>query len=92
VDTAGTLVKAVEALLDAGAKAVYAACTHAVLSGPAIDRINNSKLTELVVTNSVPLNENASKCNRIEVLSVAPLLARAIRSIHEEASVSTLFV
>jgi ribose-phosphate pyrophosphokinase len=92
VDTAGTLVKSVDALLDAGAKAVYAACTHAVLSGPAIDRINNSKLTELVVTNSVPLNENASKCNRIQALSVAPLLARAIRSIHEEASVSTLFV
>jgi len=92
VDTAGTLVKTVEALLEAGAKSVYAACTHAVLSGPAIDRINNSKLTELFVTNSVPLNDNASKCGRIQVLSVAPLLARAIRSIHEEASVSTLFV
>ena len=92
VDTAGTLVKTVEALLDAGAQAVNAACTHAVLSGPAIDRINNSKLTELLVTNSIPLTENASKCNRVQVLSVAPLLARAIRSIHEEASVSTLFV
>jgi ribose-phosphate pyrophosphokinase len=92
VDTAGTLVKTVDALLEAGAKTVYAACTHAVLSGPAIERINSSRLTQLVVTNSVPLNERSSKCSRIEVLSVAPLLARAIRSIHEEASVSTLFV
>jgi len=63
-----------------------------VLSGPAIERINESGLTELVVTNSVPLTPEAQKCDRIKVLSVAPLLARAIRSIHEEASVSTLFV
>jgi ribose-phosphate pyrophosphokinase len=92
VDTAGTLVKTVEALMEAGARQVYAACTHAVLSGRAIQRINESKLVELVVTNSVPLSEEAQRCQRIRTLSVAPLLARAIRSIHEEASVSTLFV
>jgi len=63
-----------------------------VLSGRAIQRINESRLTELVVTNSIPLSEEALHCERIHTLSVAPLLARAIRSIHEEASVSTLFV
>ncbi len=92
VDTAGTLVKTAEALLEQGAKQVFAVCTHAVLSGPAIQRLNESGLAELVVTNSVPLTPEAQKCDRIKVLSVAPLLARAIRSIHEEASVSTLFV
>ncbi len=92
VDTAGTLVKTVEALLAQGAREVYAAITHPVLSGPAIRRLNESKLAELVVTNSIPLNEGALRCDRLRVLSVAPLLARAIRSIHEEASVSTLFV
>ncbi|HKZ52143.1 MAG TPA: ribose-phosphate pyrophosphokinase [Candidatus Acidoferrales bacterium] len=92
VDTGGTLVKTVEALIEAGARQVYAACTHPVLSGRAIQRINESKLAELVVTNSIPLSEEAQRCERIRTLSVAPLLARAIRSIHEEASVSTLFV
>lgn len=92
VDTAGTLVKTVDALYEHGAREVYAACTHPVLSGPAIERISNSRLRELVVTNSIPLTDEGSKCDRIRVLSVAPLLARAIRSIHEEASVSTLFV
>jgi ribose-phosphate pyrophosphokinase len=92
VDTAGTLVNTVDALLEQGAKEVYAACTHAVLSGPAVRRICDSKLRELVVTNSIPLREEARDCGPVRVLSVAPLLARAIRSIHEEASVSTLFV
>ncbi len=92
VDTAGTLVKTVDALYEQGAKDVYGACTHAVLSGPAIRRICDSKLRELVVTNSIPLRDEARDCGPIKVLSVAPLLARAIRSIHEEASVSTLFV
>ncbi|MBI2956373.1 MAG: ribose-phosphate pyrophosphokinase [Acidobacteria bacterium] len=92
VDTAGTLVKTVEALRDRGAREVYAACTHPVLSGPAIRRICDSPLHELVVTNSIPLNDEGRACDRIKVLSVAPLLARAIRSIHEETSVSTLFV
>ncbi|MDA2914235.1 ribose-phosphate pyrophosphokinase [Acidobacteriia bacterium AH_259_A11_L15] len=92
VDTAGTLVKTVQALLEQGAKEVYAACTHAVLSGPALERLNDCRLAELVVTNSIPLNDGAKNCDKIKVLSVGPLLARAIRSIHEEASVSTLFV
>jgi len=92
VDTAGTLVKTVDALIEQGARQVFAACTHPVLSGPAIKRICDSKLVELVVTNSIPLSEEALRCERIRLLSVAPLLARAIRSIHEEASVSTLFV
>ncbi|MBI4461844.1 MAG: ribose-phosphate pyrophosphokinase [Acidobacteria bacterium] len=92
VDTAGTLVKTVEALLERGARGVYAACTHAVLSGPALQRIGDSPMKELVVTDSIPLNAEAQQCDRLTVLSVAPLLARAIRSIHEETSVSTLFV
>ena len=92
VDTAGTLVKAVDALLDQGAKEVYAACSHPVLSGPAIERICASRLKELVSTNSIPLNGEAEKCDQIKILSVGPLLARAIRSIHEEASVSSLFI
>ncbi len=92
VDTAGTLVKTVDALLNDGATQVYAACTHPVLSGPALERIEESRLTELVVTNSIPLSEAARRCTRLRELSVASLLARAIRSIHEEASVSTLFV
>jgi len=92
VDTAGTLVNTVDALYEQGAKDVYAACTHPVLSGPAVRRICDSKLHELIVTDSIPLSDEARACGRIEPLSIAPLLARAIHSIHEEASVSTLFV
>ncbi len=92
VDTAGTLVSAVEALLDQGATGVTACATHAVLSGPAVERICGSSLKELVVTNSIPLKEHAQACGKIRVLSVAPLLARAIQSIHEGGSVSTLFI
>lgn len=92
VDTAGTLVKGVEALLSAGAKAVTACATHAVLSGPAVDRISKSCLKELLVTNSIPLSEEAANCPKIQTLSVAPLLARAIQSIHEGGSISTLFI
>jgi ribose-phosphate pyrophosphokinase len=92
VDTAGTLVKTVDALLERGARSVYAACTHPVLSGPALQRIDDSSMKELVVTNSIPLNSEARSSSKLTVLSVAPLLARAIRSIHEETSVSTLFV
>lgn len=92
IDTAGTLVKASEALLNAGAKSVAASATHAVLSGPAVDRIQQSPLREVVVTNSIPLSEQARECDRIKVLSVAPMLARAIQSIHEGGSISTLFV
>jgi ribose-phosphate pyrophosphokinase len=92
VDTAGTLVKGVEALLAQGAKGVSACATHAVLSGPAVERISSSSLGELIVTNSIPLTPEAEACGKIRVLSVAPLLARAIQSIHEGGSVSTLFI
>jgi ribose-phosphate pyrophosphokinase len=92
IDTAGTLVKAGEALLKQGAKSVRACATHPVLSGPAVERIENSEIEEVVVTNSIPLSEEAHNCARIKQLSVAPLLAKAIQSVHEDGSVSTLFV
>ena len=92
VDTAGTLVKGVEALLSQGASGVSACATHAVLSGPAVERISGSVLEELIVTNSIPLKPEAQACGKIRTLSVAPLLARAIQSIHEGGSVSTLFI
>jgi ribose-phosphate pyrophosphokinase len=92
IDTAGTLINGAEALLKAGAASVIAAATHAVLSPPAIDRITNSRISEVVLTNSIPLAEEARRCPKIRTLSVAPLLARAIQSIHEETSVSRLFV
>ncbi|HEX5285166.1 MAG TPA: ribose-phosphate pyrophosphokinase [Bryocella sp.] len=91
VDTAGTLVKTAEALLEQGAEKVYACASHAVLSGPAVERIANSQLEELVVTNTIPLREDAQKVAKIKVLSIAGLLGRAIESIHMETSVSTLF-
>jgi len=92
VDTAGTLVNAAEALLGQGALAVYACCTHPVLSGSAVERIARSNLKELVVSDSIPLSEAARQCDRIRQLSVAPLLAGAIQSIHEETSISRMFV
>jgi ribose-phosphate pyrophosphokinase len=92
IDTAGTLVKTADALLREGATQVYAACTHAVLSGPAIERIANSRITEVVATDSVPLSDAARAIKKIRVLSVADLLARGIRSIHEETSISELFI
>jgi ribose-phosphate pyrophosphokinase len=92
IDTAGTLVKAAEALLEQGAVSITACATHAVLSGPAVQRIESSQIQQVVVTNSIPLREDAIRCSRIKVLSVAPLLARAIQSIHEDGSVSTLFI
>jgi ribose-phosphate pyrophosphokinase len=92
VDTAGTLVNAAEALLGQGALAVYACCTHPVLSGSAVERITRSNLKELVVSDSIPLSEAARQCDRIRQLSVAPLLAGAIQSIHEETSISRMFV
>jgi ribose-phosphate pyrophosphokinase len=92
IDTAGTLVKTVDALFAHGAQSVYACCTHPVLSGKAVPRICQSKIEQVVVTNSIPISEEARNCGRIKVLSVAPLLARAIQSIHEETSVSTLFI
>jgi ribose-phosphate pyrophosphokinase len=92
IDTAGTLVKTAEALLENGATKVFAAATHPILSGPAIDRLTNSAVEELVVTDSVPLSPEARKLKKITVLSVAELLARGIRNIHEETSISELFI
>jgi ribose-phosphate pyrophosphokinase len=92
IDTAGTLVKGAEALLKQGATSVSACATHAVLSGPAVERIEESPLKEVVFTNSIPLAEEAKRSTKIKSLSVGPLLARAIQSIHEETSVSILFV
>lgn len=92
VDTAGTLVQSAEALKGAGANKVYACCTHPVLSGPAIERIYASPLEELVVTNTIPLRDNAESCNKIKVLSIAPLLGEAIKRIWKNESVSSLFI
>jgi len=91
IDTAGTLVKTVDALYDAGALAVHACASHAVLSGPAIDRIANSRLEQVVVTDTIPLREAAQKVPKIKVLTISGLLGAAIESIHMETSVSTLF-
>ncbi len=92
VDTAGTLCNGAATLLKNGAKEVHACCTHPVLSGPAVDRITNSEIKSLVVTNTIPLCEKAQACEKIKVLSVSALLAEAIERIHNEDSVSSLFV
>src|SRR5260221_12146177 len=91
IDTAGTLVKVAQALVENGAGTVYACCSHPVLSGPAVHNIINSPLTEVVVTNTIPLTEAATQTSKIKVLSIAGLIGRAIQSIHEETSVSRLF-
>ncbi|MBW8005477.1 MAG: ribose-phosphate pyrophosphokinase [candidate division NC10 bacterium] len=91
IDTAGTIAQSVEALRKEGARRIYASCTHPVLSGPAIERIENSALEEMVVTNTIPLDERRSS-KKLIVLSVAPLLGEAIDRIHRETSVSSLFV
>ncbi len=91
MDTAGTLVGVTEALLEHGAASVSAAATHPVLSGPAVERIERSALQQVVCSNSIPLSQEARQCSKIAVLSVAPLLARGIQSIHEETSISVLF-
>ncbi len=92
VDTAGTLIEATHALLETGARRVFAGATHAVLSGPAMQRLADSKLEELVVTNTIPLRGKEELWDRIRVLPVAPLLGEAIRRIHWDESVSSLFV
>jgi len=92
IDTAGTLTEVTEALLEGGARDVYACCTHAVFSGPAIERIERAPLREVVVTNTIPLSPRGQQVPKITCLSVAPLLGEAIRSIHEETSVSRLFI
>jgi ribose-phosphate pyrophosphokinase len=91
VDTAGTLTKAAEVLKERGAKKVIAYCTHAVLSGPAIDRIAKSPLDELVVTDTIPLSDEARQCKKIRQLSCAALLAETIRRISKGDSVMSLF-
>ena len=92
VDTAGTLAEGAGALKANGAGNIYAACTHAVLSGPAIKRINDSPLCELITTNTIALDSKQKECDKLKVLSVAPLLAEAVTRIHEETSLSSLFV
>lgn len=92
IDTAGTVTQGASALRDKGAKTILAGCTHAVLSGPALDRINASPLDTLVVTNTLPLNGKEDLCRKLVSLTVAPLLGEAIKRIHEEESVSSLFV
>jgi len=92
VDTAGTLTESVRALCRKGAKCVYACCTHGVLSGPAIKRITESELTKLVITDTIPLTEEGKSCDKIKVITVANLFGEAIRRIHEDESVSSLFV
>lgn len=90
IDTAGTITLAADALIESGAKEVYACCTHPVLSGPAVERIANSKIRELVVTNTIPLPKE-KHLDKIKQLSVAPLIGDAIIRIHENKSVSSLF-
>ncbi|HEY3347158.1 MAG TPA: ribose-phosphate pyrophosphokinase [Nitrospirota bacterium] len=92
IDTAGTITQAVTAIKAKGARRVMAACTHAVLSGPAITRLNASELDQVVVTNSIDVAARQAECLKLKVLTVAPLLGEAIKRIHEEASVSSLFV
>jgi ribose-phosphate pyrophosphokinase len=92
IDTAGTLVKTAGALLENGATAIYACASHAVLSNPAVENLHNSHITEVVVTNTIPLTEEARREPKIKVLSIAGLIGRAIQSIHEETSVSKLFL
>lgn len=92
VDTAGTLCNAATAALEAGAHEVIAACTHAVLSGPAIERLERSHIKELIVTDTIALGEKARACGKVKVLSVAQLIGEAIRRTHNEESISSLFI
>ena len=92
IDTAGTITQGAEAIKKAGARRVFAAATHAVLSGAAFDRLNASVIEEVIVTNTIPLNGEGRSCKKIVTLSVAPLLGEAIRNTHNETSVSSLFV
>ena len=92
VDTAGTLTEAAQALLKNGAKEVFACCVHAVLSGPAIERINASAIQQLIVSDTIPTEALQKKCPKLKVLTVAPLLGEAIRRIYHADSVSSLFI
>ena len=90
IDTGGTIVKAAEALYDYGATEVMIAATHAVFSGPAVDRLKNSRVSEVVVTNTLPLSED-KRFDKLTELSIAPLIARAIREVFDDGSVTSLF-
>ncbi|MEJ2697279.1 MAG: ribose-phosphate pyrophosphokinase [Candidatus Sulfobium sp.] len=92
VDTAGTITQAAAALKEKGARRVSAACTHSVLSGSAVERINGSAIEEMIVTNTIPLDSKQQQCGKLKVLSIASLLGEAIRRIHEESSISSLFI
>jgi ribose-phosphate pyrophosphokinase len=91
IDTAGTICSGAQMLLDEGATEVYAMAAHAILSGPAVERLANSPIKEVIVTNSIPLSEEASKVSKILQLSIAPLLGEAIARIHDHQSVSEMF-
>ncbi len=91
IDTGGTTIQAAAALKEKGANRVVAACTHAVLSDSAVDKVNHSVIEELIVTNTIPLNSKKERCTKLTVLSIAPLIGEAIRRIHEESSISSLF-
>jgi ribose-phosphate pyrophosphokinase len=92
IDTGGTTIQAAAALKEKGAGGVVAACTHAVLSGNAVEKVNNSVLEELIITNTIPLNSKKEECKKLTVLSIASLIGEAIKRIHEESSISSLFV
>jgi ribose-phosphate pyrophosphokinase len=92
IDTGGTIVQAAETLISNGASRVYACGSHAIFSGNAVERLNNSPIHEVVVTNTIPLGDKAEKIERVKVLDVTPILGEAIRRIHNEVSVSSLFV
>ncbi|MBE0426494.1 MAG: ribose-phosphate pyrophosphokinase [Nitrospirae bacterium] len=92
IDTGGTTIQAASALKEKGAKKVITACTHAVLSGTAVEKVNNSVIEELIVTNTIPLDSKTERCKKITVLSIASLIGEAVRRIHEESSISSLFV
>jgi ribose-phosphate pyrophosphokinase len=91
IDTGGTLIQAAAALKEKGARRVVAACTHAVLSDSAVDKLNNSVIEELIVTNTIPLDSKKERCRKLTVLSIASLIGEAIKRIHEESSISSLF-
>ena len=92
IDTGGTLVNTVSSLAEKGAKKIYAAGIHGVLSGPALERISDSALDQVFVTNTTPLDEKLKSCDKLVPLTVAPLLGEAIRRIHDNSSVTSLFV
>ena len=92
IDTAGTITQGAQAAINAGAKRVLAVATHPVLSGKALERLSQSVIDEVIVTNSIPLAGKDEVCKKIKVYSIAPLLGEAVRRIHEDESVSSLFI